>query len=138
MADKAYSADEVAVTLAGLRVVGLGEGDDAIMAEWRSDVTTISVGADGNGVASRSADRSGTVKIKLQHDSELHKSLVRIHNARSTASVGDFDMTVTATGEGIAANDLFIAKPPSVSIGAKATERVWEFVTADLRYRAGE
>ena len=73
----AYSMLNVTVTLDGLAVRGLFDGDDAITVTQGADVGTMLVGADGSSLFSQTADRSAQISIKLQHTSPTHRQLIQ-------------------------------------------------------------
>ncbi len=70
-----YSFDNVIVLVAGLPITGFAEGDDVVQLAPRVPRFGLTIGADGNGVAARSADKSGTILLRLQQTSLSHTFL---------------------------------------------------------------
>jgi hypothetical protein len=122
-----YSYRNVVVTIDGRRVVGVWEGDDAVVVERPTDLGTALTGADGASVVSISADQTATITLKLQPNSAMNSYLeqrvkgMRMGSPRLLA-IGIVD---TGTGEGGGCSSAVITKEPSKSYGAMATEREW-------------
>lgn len=122
-----YSYKNVVVTIDGRRVIGVWEGDDAVVVERPTDLGTALTGADGASVVSISADQTATVTLKLQANSAMNSYLeqrvkaMRMGSTRLLA-IGIVD---TGTGEGGGCSSAVITKEPSKSYGAMATEREW-------------
>ena len=120
-----YDPKRCAVTLMGERVEGWADGDDAIMVQPNTDRTTRRTGADGYHVVSRSADRSGTITLKLLPSSPAHKRLLQLDRAGAVQLPGDFSLRDTTTGEGHTAVDLYIKTAPSMGVGTTSGTRTW-------------
>lgn len=130
---KAYSMLNVAATLDGRRVIGLMDGDDAIVTSPGVDVGTMLVGADGSWLFSQTADKSATIVLKLKPNSPTHRQLLEKWAAqRAGRLVGfPFDIIDSASNEGGNGVDCFIQKAPEDAKGTNATVREWTLVTGD-------
>lgn len=122
-----YSMMNVAVTIDGRQVIGLWEGDDAVVIERPTDLGTPLTGADGASVVSITADQTATVTLKLMPNSAMNAYLEQRVKAMRMGSqrlitIGIVD---TGTGEGGGCSSAVITKEPSVSYGAQASEREW-------------
>lgn len=60
-----YSFDKVIAIFGAVPLSGFAEGDDAITIRRRTAHFDLTVGVDGRGIASRSADLSGEIVLKL-------------------------------------------------------------------------
>ena len=120
-----YDPNKVTVTVDGRVIVGLAEGD-AIMVAPNTDSGQIMVGMQGSAVFSRSADRSATITLRLQHNSASHRFLVAKHKARSDRS---FAIVIrdTVSGEGGVGAACWFLDQPDQTFGAAATTREWRF-----------
>ena len=117
----AYSFINVSAVLDGQLVIGLWDGDDAIVVTKAADVGTGLVGADGSGIFSVSASRAATISIKLQHNSPAHRLLMqklkRQQALGGLATGFTFSIIDSASGEG--------------GKGVNAVVREWVLWTAD-------
>lgn len=123
-----YSFSNVVLTIDGRQVVGLWEGDDAVVIERPTDLGSALTGADGASVVSITADQSATVTIKLQANSAMNQYLQqKVKRMR----MGSQDLIAivlrdTSTGEGGGCSAAVVIREPSKSFGATATEREWQ------------
>lgn len=133
MAMKAYSMLNVTPTLDGRKVIGLGDGDDAIVVSPGVDQGTMLVGADGTWLFSQTADKSATIVIKLKPNSPTHRQLTeKLMAQRAGRIVGfPFDLVDGASGEGGNAPECYIQKAPDDSKGTNAVVREWTLVTGE-------
>lgn len=123
-----YSATNVVLTIDGRQVIGLWEGDDAIVVERPTDLGSALTGADGASVVSITADQSASLTLKLQPNSAMNQYLQqKVKRMR----MGSQDLIVvslrdTSTGEGGGCSSAVVIREPSKSWGAAATEREWQ------------
>ena len=130
---KAYSYLNVSATLDGRRVIGLMDGDDAIVVSPGVDVGTMLVGADGTSLFSQTADKSAMVVIKLKPNSPTHRQLTEKRMAqRAGRIVGfPFDFIDGGSGEGGVGAEFYVQKAPDDSKGTNAVGREWTIVTGE-------
>lgn len=86
-----YSFQDVAATMAGpTGEVDLGYGaavaDEGITITPVGDKNTMMIGADGNGMHSLHADKSGTVTVRLLKTSPVNKKLQAMYDAQQLTS----------------------------------------------------
>lgn len=137
MKSSAYSMKNVASTIDGQAVIGVWDGDDAVVIEPLVDSGVMVVGADGSSIFSQSANEGATITIRLQHTSPthrlLHQRLAR-QKARGVRIVG-FPISIIDidSGEGGSTDQAFIQRPPSDSKGVNAVVREWVLVTGQWK-----
>lgn len=136
MAMKAYSMLNVTPTLDGRKVIGLGDGDDAIVVAQGADVGTGLVGADGTWLFSQTADKSASITIKLKPNSPTHKQLTEKLNAQRAGRIVPFpfDIVDGANNEGGNAPECFVQKAPDDSKGTNAVVREWVLWTGEWTF----
>lgn len=124
-----YSMLNVALHLDGVRVIGFGEGDDAIMIERNTELGTPQIGADGGSILSITADRTAKLSIKLLQTSPFNQYLQnKVARQRSgaltgiTFPVGFVDMS---NGESGGCTQALVQTEPAIQKGKNATERTW-------------
>lgn len=86
-----YSFQDVAATLVGAGgVIDLGAGagvaDEGITIEMAGDKNTMTIGADGEGMHSLHADKSGTVTVTLLKTSHTNAKLMALYQAQTLAT----------------------------------------------------
>lgn len=132
----AYSFINVSATVDGQLVIGLWDGDDAIVVTKAADIGTGLVGADGSGIFSVSASRAATISIKVQHTSPTHRLLMqkmkRQQSLGGAATGFSFTVIDSVSGEGGVADRCFIQTAPADSKGVNAVVREWVLWTADF------
>lgn len=122
-----YSFKQVAVTIDGRQVIGLWEGDDAVMVERNTDLGTPLTGVDGASVVSITADQSANLTLRLQPNSAMNEYLSQRAKAMRMGSqrlmtVGILD---TSNGEGGGCSAAIVIKEPGRQYGANAAMREW-------------
>lgn len=129
----AYSMINVSAVLDGLAVIGLWDGDDAVVVTPGVDIGTLLVGADGSSIFSQSADKSARISLKLQHTSATHRQLMqKLAQQRAGRLIGfTLDVKDIGSGEGGTTDQAFIATAPADSKGKNAVVREWVLVTGD-------
>lgn len=131
----AYSAKNLVITLDGLKVRGLFDGDNAVQVDQGADVGSGLVGVLGDSIFSQSSDDSATVTLRLMHTSATHRQLVQKWEAQRAGRLVGFplDHVDTGSNEGGTADQCFILRAPPVSQGDKATSRDWVLWTGDYK-----
>jgi hypothetical protein len=131
----AYTALNVAVTVDGLSVIGLWDGDDAVTIEQGADVGTGLIGADGSGIFSQTADKSARVTIRVMDTSPTHAQLTRKWEQQRAGRLLAFPFDVLDKGshEGGTADRCFIQQAPTVQKGKNASVRAWVLWTSEWK-----
>lgn len=133
----AYSMKNVAVTLDGQNVLGLWDGDDAVIVAPLEDIGTMLVGADGSSIFSQSANEGATITIRLQHTSPAHRLLHQRWSRQRARGirVSGFPVSIidVDSGEGGSTDQAFIRTAPSDTKGKNAAVREWVLVTGQWR-----
>lgn len=122
-----FDFKNVVLTIDGRQVVGLWEGDDAVVVERQTDLGTPLTGADGASVVSITADQSANVTIKLMPNSAMNAYLEQAVKRMRMGSqrLLTIGLRDTSTGEGGGCSSAVVIKEPSKSYGGNATEREW-------------
>lgn len=133
----AYSAKNVSANLDAQRIVGLWDGDDAIVITPLTDVGTMLVGADGASIFSQSANNGATITLRLQHTSPTHRALMqKLQRQRAPGiRVTGFPFSVidVDSNEGGSTDQCFIQTAPNDEKGVNAVAREWVLVTGDWK-----
>lgn len=131
----AYSMVNVSATIDGRQVLGMWDGDDAIVVTPGAEIGSMLIGADGSSLFSQSADRSAQISVKLMHTSPSHRQLMqklkRQQQLGAQNAAFPFSFIDTASGEGGSADKCFIMAAPADSKGKNATVREWVLVTGE-------
>lgn len=131
----AYGFKNVAATVDGQPIIGVWDGDDAIVIAPGTDRGTGLVGADGSGIFSITSNRSATITLRLQPTSPTHRLLMqKLKRQEALASTrAAFPVVVmdNGNGEGGSADRCFIQTAPSDQKGVNAVVREWVLWTAD-------
>jgi hypothetical protein len=79
---------------------GAGVSEEGITIEMAADKATMTIGADGTGMHSLHADKSGTVTVRLLKTSPQNAKLMAMYDLQTATSVlyGQNVITVTDTG----------------------------------------
>ena len=122
-----YSMLGVSVTLDGLPVIGLADGDDAITVKRRTQRGDWKIGADGNGLFSQTADMSVEIRIKLQPTSPTNTQLENLSARQDAGSLipFPFDVIDVNNTEGSNSAQCLVMDDPERSYGENATVREW-------------
>src|SRR5690606_20175051 len=124
----------LAVSIDGLAVVGLWEGDDPVTVEQGADVGTGLIGAQGDSIFSQSADRSARITIRLMQTSPTHAQLLRKWEQQRAGRVLPFPvyMKDKSSGTGCNADNCFVFQAPTIQFGKNATVLPWVLWTPDF------
>lgn len=133
----AYTMKNVAITIDGQAVIGVWDGDDAVMVEPLEDTGSLLVGADGSSIFSQSANDGATITVRLQHTSPAHRLLHQRYarqRAKGVRIVG-FPISIIDidSGEGGSTDQAFIQRAPTDSKGINAVVREWVLVTGQWK-----
>lgn len=139
---KRYSFKDTIVVVNGLEITGWSEGDDVIAISRREDSASDKIGAAGEMMVSVSADRSGSIKVKLQQTSPSNKFLMSLC-ALQEAAGSDF-VPVALMFQDTYRNDLaagtqgYIKKPADMNRGQKGNDQEWEIIVERLDLLYGD
>lgn len=131
-----YSFQDVQATLAGPGgVVNLGYGaaiaEEGISIEMAGDKNTMLIGADGEGMHSLHADKSGTVTVRCLKTSPTNAKLQAIYTAQTLDSAlhGSNVITVTnpKSGDTTVARSVAFQKKPALNYKKDGDIIEWQF-----------
>ncbi len=131
-----YSFQDVQATLVGpTGVINLGYGaavaDEGISIDMAGDKNTMLIGADGEGMHSLHADKSGTVTVRLLQTSPTNAKLQAMYDAQTLSSAlhGQNLISVTnpASGDVTTARSCAFKKKPSVNYRKDGSIIEWVF-----------
>lgn len=131
-----YSFQDVTATLVGAGgVIDLGAGaavsDEGITIEMAGDKNTMTVGADGEGMHSLHADKSGTVTVNLLKTSPTNAKLMVLYQAQTLATElhGQNVITITnpKTGDVTTCRQVAFRKLPSNVYAKDGGTNAWAF-----------
>lgn len=131
-----YSFLDVNATLVGAGgVIDLGAGagvsDEGITIEMAGDKNTMTVGADGEGMHSLHADKSGTVTVTLLKTSPTNAKLMALYQLQTSASNlhGQNVITVTnpKTGDVTTCRQSAFRRPPANVYAKDGGTNSWVF-----------
>lgn len=131
-----YSFQDVQATLVGpTGIINLGYGsavaDEGISIDMAGDKNTMLIGADGEGMHSLHADKSGTITVRLLQTSPTNAKLQAMYDAQTLSSTlhGQNLITVTnpASGDVTTARSCAFKKKPSINYRKDGTIMEWVF-----------
>ena len=130
-----HSMNVAGATVDGVPVIGLWDGDDAIMFEPQESEGEHLIGADGSSVWSQFSDRSGYIMIKVQSASPTNVQLAGKKERQESGLPVPFTITFFNLGgaEAGTATNCFVETSATISLGKNATVREWKISCADLR-----
>ena len=141
-----YSFLDVQATLVGPGgAIPLGSGsaasEEGISVEFVDDLTTMAIGADGQGVHSLHASKGARLRVRLLKTSPVNAALTTMCNFQrlSSSTFGRNVMVVTniATGDTYSARQCAFARNPANTWGKDAQVIEWEFVAIQCDYQLG-
>lgn len=136
-----YSADNLVLTFLGVNISpGLADGDDVISVEPSTDTMQKTVGIRGDGMFSRSVDRSATIKLKYLQNSSTGKFLSAKLNAIHAGAVivGPLICTEIGGDAKFVANKTTIKKQANLKRGAGQNYVEFELISLDCTIAHGE
>lgn len=131
-----YSFLDVNATLVGAgAVIDLGAGsansEEGIATSATADKNTMTIGADGEGMHSLHADKSGTVTVRLLKTSPQNAKLMALYDAQSLSSSlwGQNLITITnsASGDAIGCRSCAFKKVPDIKYAKDGDILEWIF-----------
>lgn len=139
---KVYSFQNTVMLVNGVEITGWSEGDDVIHISRRSDSASDKVGADGTMMVSISADKSGSIKFKLQQTSSSNKylmSLCALQEGGAKTFVPINTLFQDTYRQDLATGTVgYIKRPPELQRGHQAGDQEWEIITERLDMLLGD
>lgn len=136
MANPTYSFQNVKASLAGpagsiTLSDGNGVAEEGITISYADDKATMTIGADGAGMHSLHAGKSGTVTIRLLKTNPMNKKLMDLYNyeTSSAANYGQDTISVRDVyrGDGFTAAQCGFKKVPDISYAKDGSSLEWVF-----------
>lgn len=131
-----YSFLDVAATLVGVSgFIDLGNGaanaEEGISIEMGGDKNSMLIGADGEGMHSLHADKSGQIIVRLLKTSPQNAKLMAMYIAQTTASQLHGQNTITVTnvksGDVTVGREAAFKKKPSITYAKDGNVQEWAF-----------
>lgn len=141
-----YSMLDVNCALSGPGgVINLGAGagvaEEGISFEPTEERDHMQIGADGQGMHSLLADRSGKITVRLLKNSPTNQQLQQMMNFQSASAATFAQNTVslsTATGgDSISASQVAFAKQPSIVYDKVGPMLEWTFNAVNINFNLG-
>lgn len=130
-----YDAAEVSVEVGGRLITGFDDGD-FVNVTYNNDLWTTKVGADGEGVQSKSNDLSGQIVITILPTSPSNALLTALLEA--LVNKGPFPVVVRCpnTGSVHVTEAARVKKIPDANYAKEASNRAWtlEAIRIDTSY----
>lgn len=116
---------------------GAGAAEEGITIDALGDINTMTIGADGSGMHSLHADKSGTITVRLLKTSPVNAQLMAMYNFQTSSATSHGQNTITlndsARGDVMVCRQCAFTKAPSLSYGKDAglNEWTWQAVSID-------
>jgi len=135
---KTYDPKEVSIIIGTRPLTGLADGT-FVTVRRNSDSWSLQIGADGEGVRSKTNDRSGQVEIVLQQGSSDNDFLSELANSDEVSNGGVVPILIKDNlGSSLfAAESGWIKKPGDSAFAKETGDRTWLFETAQLNMFIG-
>lgn len=136
MAKIVYSFKDVKAAITGpggLINLGTSAGPapEGITVDPKGDINTMTIGADGSGMHSLSADRSGTITVRFLKTSPTNALLMAMYNLQiaSGSTHGQNTITISdvARGDVITCENVAFRKAPPINYAVEGGSVEWEF-----------
>lgn len=141
MAKITYSFKDVVAAIVGPGgIINLGQSagpsSEGITIDPTGDINTMTIGADGSGMHSLSADRSGRLTMRFMKTAPTNGLLMLMYNFQisSGATHGQNTITVvdTARGENVTAQLVAFKKAPALHYAMEGGLVEWEFEAVQI------
>ena len=107
-----------------------GAAQEGITIAMREDKNKLEIGADGDGMHSLRADKSGTITVRLLKNSPTNALLSAMYNIQATSSslwgINTISL-VSSIGDAITAQQVAFKRQPNVVYSAEGNMNEWEF-----------
>lgn len=111
---------------------GAGNSEEGIDIVMTGEKSVVTIGADGSGMISLIADKSGTITVRLLKTSPVNAQLQALYDAQSLSSSlwGQNTITVanSASGDATTARQVAFRKKPDLHYAKEGGIVEWEFV----------
>jgi len=147
MAQKTYSFLDVNATIVGPGGTfqlgsGSGNSEEGIEVETAADINTMTIGADGSGMHSLHADKSGRITVRLLKTSPRNAQLMAMANVQRTSGATHGQNTLTIRdgnlGDVVVAQQVAFKKIPNNNWGKTAGVLEWTFDAVNINFKLGE
>lgn len=134
-----YSAQNVTVTFLGKVISGFAEGDDVIQVERNKPTMTQTVGVQGDGMYSQTADKSGKITLKLLQGCEENAFLTKKIQASEVGGIATGELIITEVGNDakVTARKCVIEGMPKFQRGEGNNAVEWTFLSTDINITQG-
>jgi hypothetical protein len=123
----AFVGPGIAVSLGN----GAGNSEEGISIDPAGDKDTMTIGADGKGMHSLHADKSGRVVVRLMKTSPINGILSAAYAFQTSSGSTHGQNTLTITdmnrGDVITCRQVAFAKAPNITYGKEAGIYEWDF-----------
>lgn len=120
---------------------GAGLAQEGISFAWNADINTTTIGADGLGMQTLKADKSGTITVRVLKSSPLNQTLSAALAFQRTSSSVHGQNTITLVdrnkGDNITAQNVAFQRPPNLDFGAEAQIVEWTFSAVTMDFALG-
>lgn len=125
-----YSFTHHLVMVNGREMENFGEGDDVVTIEYREDRISDTVGADGNMMASISANESAELKLKFLATADENDYLESLHRQFVNGEIRGVSVAIlnAVNGRGEVATTGYIPKLADSQKGVNAQDREWTII----------
>lgn len=143
---KTYSFLDVACSIVGpggafSLGAGSGNAEEGITFTPTGEINTMQIGADGTGQHSLSADKSGTITVRLLKTSPVNAQLAQMFafQRESSAAHGQNTITLNDTqrGDSVSATQVAFAKAPDLAFAKVAGFSEWTFHAVRMDFTLG-
>lgn len=143
---KTYSFLDVNCGMVGPGLVidlsaGAGIADEGISFSPNSDINTAVIGADGQGMNSLRADKSGTITVRVLKQSPLNEQLSTALAFQRTNSAAHGQNTITLfdrnKGDNVTAQNVAFQRAPNLEFGKDAQIVEWTFSAIIIDFALG-
>ena len=120
---------------------GAGIAEEGISIDPSGEIDNMTIGADGAGMHSLSADRSGKITVRLLKASPTNALLAAMYNFQTSSATQHGANTITLTdlnrGDVITCKQAAFAKAPNLSYAKVAGLVEWEFNAVEITRALG-
>lgn len=112
-----------------------GSAEEGITIAMREDKNNLLIGADGSGMHSLRADKSGTITVRLLKNSPTNAILSGMYNFQTASSTthGQNVITITSTiGDVITATGVAFKKQPDITYSKDGNINEWSFEAIEV------
>lgn len=122
---------------------GAGNAEEGLSYEMTEQKNTMYIGADGSGVNSLHAGKSGKIRVHVLKTSPINQQLSLMYNLQAASSalwgINVISIANSALGDNVIANQVAFAKNPNNQYSKDANQIEWEFdaITIDASLGSG-